>query len=201
MRKAQPLSREIPFCETLRNDIGTIKKGGLFFGEGFVQNGVAQNARVGFWQNDFSRSFNYWAAGSSRRIFSPHFCGKSAQKNPPGKSPANPPKFIQLKSPTHFCRGAGPRSARLGHCALRKLRPSKILDVFEVFLGGPTDTYYIASRYFSELITFDVMYLFTSIMVCELILGDVIFGRCMLGYLPSDWNTTITLHQLFGNTF
>ena len=47
------------------------------------------------------------------RIFSPDFfllifVGKSAQKNPPGKSPAHPPEFIQQKSPTHFCRGAGP---------------------------------------------------------------------------------------------
>ena len=35
------------------------------------------------------------------------FVGKSAQKNPPRKSPANPPKFVQQKSPTHFCRGTG----------------------------------------------------------------------------------------------
>ena len=32
-----------------------------------------------------------------------NFVGKSAQKSPPGKSLAN-------KSPTHFCRGAGPTS-------------------------------------------------------------------------------------------
>ena len=40
--------------------------------------------------------------------FSPHFSGKRAQINPPGKSLANPPKFTYQKSPTHFCRGAGP---------------------------------------------------------------------------------------------
>ena len=38
------------------------------------------------------------------------FVGRSAQKSPPGKSLAkSSPKFIQQESPTHFCRGAGPR--------------------------------------------------------------------------------------------
>ena len=30
------------------------------------------------------------------------FVGKSAQKNPPGKSPGNPPNFIQQKSSSTF---------------------------------------------------------------------------------------------------
>ena len=47
------------------------------------------------------------------RIFSPDFFssflwGKSAQKIPPRNPRQNPPKFIQQKSPTHFCRLAGP---------------------------------------------------------------------------------------------
>ena len=41
-------------------------------------------------------------------VFSSFLWEKSAQKNPPGKSRQNPPNFIQQKSPTHFCRGAGP---------------------------------------------------------------------------------------------
>ena len=40
--------------------------------------------------------------------FSHRFCGESAQKNPPGKSPTNPPNVIQQKSPTIFCRGGRP---------------------------------------------------------------------------------------------
>ena len=37
------------------------------------------------------------------------FVGKSAQKNPPGESPAKSSKiYATEKSPTHFCRGAGP---------------------------------------------------------------------------------------------
>ena len=36
--------------------------------------------------------------GFCRRISSPHFCGKSAQKNPPGNPRQNPPKCLQQKS-------------------------------------------------------------------------------------------------------
>ena len=48
--------------------------------------------------------------------FFPHFRGRKCPENPPGKSPANPPKVIQQKSPTHFCRGTGPTKTRLLHC-------------------------------------------------------------------------------------
>ena len=65
-------------------------------------------------RSDFGSTDSYsWAAGFFSRILTPdcssHFCGKKcAEKKSPGKSPANPPKFIQQKSPTRFCRRAGP---------------------------------------------------------------------------------------------
>ena len=62
--------------------------------------------RVGFWQNGFFADFYFWAAGIFSRILSPDFSHrfwKSAQKNPPGKSPAK----SSNKSPTRFCRGGG----------------------------------------------------------------------------------------------
>ena len=62
-----------------------------------------------------------------------------------------------------------------------------------------TDNYYIASRYFSELITFDE--LLTSIMVCEIISWRCKSGRCMPSCLPSGWDSAITLHQSFGVSF
>ena len=46
--------------------------------------------------------------GFCRWILSPHFVEKSAQKNPPGKSPAKSSKTYTTKIPTTFCRGAGP---------------------------------------------------------------------------------------------
>ena len=72
---------------------------------------------VGFWQNGFFADFYFWAAGFfrgfSRRIFSPHFCGEKGLRKILQENPRqNPPKFIQQKSPTHFCRGAGPRFFR-----------------------------------------------------------------------------------------
>ena len=61
--------------------------------------------RVGFWQNGFFADFYFWAAGFfrgfSRRIFSPHFCGKSAQKNPPGKSPRKSSRIYTTKILRH----------------------------------------------------------------------------------------------------
>ena len=48
--------------------------------------------------------------GFSRRIFSPHFCGKKVpRKILQENSRENPPKFIQQNPPTHFCRLAGAR--------------------------------------------------------------------------------------------
>ena len=40
------------------------------------------------------------------------FVGKSAQKNPPRKSLAKSSQIYATKSPTHFCRGAGPKMCR-----------------------------------------------------------------------------------------
>ena len=71
--------------------------------------------RVGFLAERIFTDFYFRAAGFCRgfcrRTFSPRFCGeqkvprKILQENPR----QNPPKSIQQKSPTHFCRGAGPR--------------------------------------------------------------------------------------------
>ena len=45
------------------------------------------------------------------------FCGKKCpDKSSRKNSRQNPPKFIQQKSPTHFCRGAGPIASSLGIC-------------------------------------------------------------------------------------
>ena len=61
---------------------------------------------VGFWQNGFFADFYFWAAGFfrgfSRRIFSPHFCGKSAQKNSLGKSPGKSSKIYTTKILQHI---------------------------------------------------------------------------------------------------
>ena len=49
--------------------------------------------------------------GFYRQISSPRFCGKKCAEKPSRKKPRqNRPKFIQQKSPTHFCRVAGPKS-------------------------------------------------------------------------------------------
>ena len=69
--------------------------------------GRSKNIRAGFRQNGFFADFYFWAAeffrGFSRRIFSPHFCGgKSAQKNPPGKSPAKSSKVYTTKILQHI---------------------------------------------------------------------------------------------------
>ena len=64
------------------------------------------NIAVGFWQNGFLADFYFWAAGFfrgfSRRIFSPHFCGKSAQKNSLGKSPGKSSKIYTTKILQHI---------------------------------------------------------------------------------------------------
>ena len=67
--------------------------------------------RVGFWQNGFFADFYFWAIGFFRADFVAGFflvfVGKSAQKSPPGKSPAKSSKIYTTKIPdTHFCRGA-----------------------------------------------------------------------------------------------
>ena len=56
----------------------------------------------------FRGFFYFWAAGFlffygfCRRNVSPHFCGKSAQKNPPGKSPAKSSNIVTTKIPGTF---------------------------------------------------------------------------------------------------
>ena len=57
-------------------------------------------------------------------------------------------------------------------CQRKGFRLRNLSDMFHL-LHHWTDNYYIASCYFSELITCDVMQLFTSIMVCELILSEL----------------------------
>ena len=56
--------------------------------------------------------FYFWAAGFfrgfCRRIFLLIFVGKVPRKILHENPRQNPPKFAQQKSPTHFCRGAGP---------------------------------------------------------------------------------------------
>ena len=78
-----------------------------------------QVIRVGFWQNGFFADFYFWAAGFSRRIFSPHFCGKKCPEKSSRKIPAkilqnlynkNPPKFIQQKSSDTFLQNGRGKS-------------------------------------------------------------------------------------------
>ena len=74
-------------------------------------------ARVRFWQNGFFADFYFWAAGFfrgfSRRIFSPHFCGKKCPEKSSSKIPAKILQNLYNKNPpTHFCRMAGATFAR-----------------------------------------------------------------------------------------
>ena len=70
--------------------------------------------RVGFWQNGFFRGFLFLARRIFSRILSPDFFSFFYGKKCPEKSSRKiPGKILQnlhnKKSPTHFCRGAGPR--------------------------------------------------------------------------------------------
>ena len=70
--------------------------------------------RIGFWQNGFFRGFLFLSRRISSRILSPDFFSSFLWEKVPRKilqeNPRqNPPKFIQQKSPTIFCRGAGQR--------------------------------------------------------------------------------------------
>ena len=74
--------------------------------------------RVGVWQNGFFADFYFCAAFFFSHFvagfFSPHFCG---EKYPEKSSRKIPGKILQYlynkkKSPTHFCRGAGPNYGR-----------------------------------------------------------------------------------------
>ena len=89
---------------------------------------------------DFSRIFifeppDFFADFFSSDFFSSFFVGKSAQKNPPRKSWENPPKFIQQKSPTHFCRGAGPTKLENRENDIFGVKKKK-----QPFLGVPLGT-------------------------------------------------------------
>ena len=62
--------------------------------------------RVGFWQNGFFADFYFWAAGFFRGFLAGFFLlifvGKSAQKNPPGKSPQKSSKIYTTKILRHI---------------------------------------------------------------------------------------------------
>ena len=65
--------------------------------------------RAGFRQNGFLADFYFWAAGFfrgfSRRIFSPHFCGKKCPEKSSRKIPGKILQNLYNKNPpTHFCR-------------------------------------------------------------------------------------------------
>ena len=65
--------------------------------------------RAGFRQNGFFADFYFWAAGFfrgfSRRIFSPHFCGKKCPEKSSRKIPGKILQNLYNKNPpTHFCR-------------------------------------------------------------------------------------------------
>ena len=93
-----------------------------------------ENVRVGFWQStaffaififgqpDFFRVFFY------RRLVSPHVCGERVPRKILQENPRhNPPKCIQQKSPTHFCRGG--RAQKWNINTLTLLEPSQELRV------------------------------------------------------------------------
>ena len=65
--------------------------------------------RAGFRQNGFFADFYFWAAGFfrgfSRRILSPHFCGKKCPEKSSRKIPGKILQNLYNKNPpTHFCR-------------------------------------------------------------------------------------------------
>ena len=79
---------------------------------------LARNLRDGFWQNGFFADFYFWAAGffrgfCRRVFFFLIFVGKVPRKILQENPRQNPPKLIQQKSPTTFCRGAGRSKSRV----------------------------------------------------------------------------------------
>ena len=74
--------------------------------------GIINGGMHAFWQNGFFADFYFWAAGFfrgfSRRIFLLIFVGKSAQKNPPRKSPAKSSKILTTKIPDTFLQRVRP---------------------------------------------------------------------------------------------
>ena len=70
---------------------------------------VEWKVRAGFRQNGFFADFYFWAAGFfrgfSRRIFSPHFCGKKCPEKSSRKIPGKILQNLYNKNlSTHFCR-------------------------------------------------------------------------------------------------
>ena len=68
--------------------------------------------RVGSWQNGFFADFYFWAAGFfrgfSRRIFSPHFCGKKCPEKSSRKIPGKILQNLYNRNPRHIsAEGAG----------------------------------------------------------------------------------------------
>ena len=82
---------------------------------------ATRSLSVGFWQNGFFAAFYFWAAGFFRGFVAGFFLlilvGKSAQKNPPGKSPAKSSKIYTTNIPNTFLqRGWAKKSFRLRIC-------------------------------------------------------------------------------------
>ena len=70
---------------------------------------TSENVRAGFRQNGFFADFYFWATGFfrgfSRRILSPHFCGKKCPEKSSRKIPGKILQKVYNKNPpTHFCR-------------------------------------------------------------------------------------------------
>ena len=86
--------------------------------------------RAGFRQNGIFADFYFWAAwffrGFSRRIVSPHFCGKKVPRKILQENPReNPPRFIQQKSSNTFLQiGRGNNSMQKWFEYAREYRKS-----------------------------------------------------------------------------
>ena len=103
----------------------------------------SQSVRVGSWQNGVFAYFCFWPVGFcrgfSRRIFLLIFMGKSAQKNPPGKSLAKSSKFYTTTIPDAFLQRG---QAKICNCFLVKSGSLtavsvaiKVLDLLEPMAG------------------------------------------------------------------
>ena len=80
--------------------------------------------RVGSWQNGFFVDFHFWAAGFfrgfSRRIFSPHFCGKKCPEKSSRKIPGKILQNLYYKNPRHIsAEGVGQKFASRCRNSLR----------------------------------------------------------------------------------
>ena len=102
---------------------------------------IGTRVRAGFRQNGFFADFYFWAARFFSRILSPDFFSsflweKSAQKNPPGKSPAKSSKIYTTKIPDTFLqRGPGQQEER---SKMRRKSVKNASKVCETPLGENT---------------------------------------------------------------